>query len=313
MSELDQIRHDPRGFFKRLRGWQNGAICPVCGHAHCYESTDGTNVCAHCRKHFSLTSNTPFHSTKVPLVKWLEALYYLLKSSRGISSYNLARYIGVTQPTAWRMLMRLRALFPQDLPTGEVCLDEIYIGAEWKWIPTWKKAKLAAEYKDPRLVVWGPQGYHEPTLKEKRYALANSLKRPVVGIIEYNSRKLFLGPLPRPTTRSAVIGELCAIYEQDINSVFSHIITDQTHLYDTLTIPRSICNHSEEQFVSEDGYSSNKVENVFTNLRRMLRGVYGWFSEKYTQHYLREFCFRFSHPRTSFGQFCDIISYSFGA
>ena len=309
MTTLEHIRQDPTGLFKRLRGWQNGPICPHCGYP-AYECADGSFVCQHCNKHFSLTSGTVFHSTKISLVKWLEALYYLLKSSRGISSYNLSRYIGVTQPTAWRMLMRLRAILPQDLPEGEVCMDEVYIGAEWKWIPTWKKVKLAKEYKDPRLVVWGPNGYHEPTAKEKRYALANSLKQPILGIIEYNSRKVYLGPLPKPTTRSAFISEISALYEQAPDDVFSHIITDQSHLYDSLKIPRSICNHSLEQFVSEDGYSSNKVENIFTNLRRMLRGVYGWFSAKYTQQYLNEFCFRFSHPKADFGQFCDIIAYN---
>ena len=308
MNELQVIRDNPTGLFKRLRGWQNGPICPVCGCRHCYEGADGTFICKACNKHFTLTSGTIFHSTKIPLVKWLEALYYLLKSSRGISSYNLARYIGVTQPTAWRMLMRLRAILPQDLPQGEVCIDEVYIGAEWKWIPTWKKAKLAKEYKDPRLVVWGPNGYHEPTAKEKRMALANSLKKPVIGIIEYNSRKVSLQPLPKPTTRNSVKSQITAQYSKGVDEAFSHIITDQSHLYDTWEVPRSICNHSLEQYVSSDGFSSNKIENVFTNLRRMMRGVYGWFSPKYMQEYLNEFCFRFAHPNTSFSQFCDIIS-----
>lgn len=302
MSELSDIRRNPTGLFKQLR-WHGVVACPHCGSTHIYKGR--YYVCAECKHHFTDTSNTIFHSTKIPLVKWMEALYYLLKSSRGISSYNLSRYIGVTQPTAWSMLTRLRSLLPQDLPKGEVCIDEVYIGAEWKWIPTWKKMKMASEFKDKRLVVWGPNGYHEPTLKEKRYALANSLKRPLLGIIEYNTRKVFLGPLPNPVTRNSVISEISAH-----SAEITHIVTDQSHLYDTLPYPRSVCNHSEEQFVSDDGYSSNKVENVFTNLRRMIRGVYGWFSPKYTQLYLNEFAFRFSHPKVSFGEFCNILSFA---
>jgi len=303
MNELSQIRANPQRFFRILR-WHGVVACPECGSCRVYSGKRGY-ICGDCDNRFTDTSGTIFHSTKLSLRVWLEALYYMLRSSRGISSYNLAKYIGVTQPTAWRMMHRLRAILPQNLPEGEVCIDEVYIGAEWKWIPSWKKIKLAQSYKDPRLVVWGPKGYHEPTLKEKRYALANSLKRPVLGIIEYKSRKLWLGPLPSPATRSSVKSAVLAH-----SRGLTHMITDQSSLYNELeeVVPRSVCNHALEQYVSSDGFSSNKIENVFTNLRRSLRGVYGWWSTKYQQLYLNEFAFRFQHPRASFPEICDIIA-----
>lgn len=301
MNELREIRVNPKRFYRVLR-WHGCVACPRCGSVKVWEGSRGY-TCGDCDHRFSDTSNTIFHSTKLSLRVWMESLYYLLKSSRGISSYNLAKYVGVTQPTAWRILTKLRAILPQNLPEGEICIDEIYIGAEWRWIPTWKKIKLAQEYKDPRLVVWGPKGYHEPTLKEKRYALANSLKRPVLGIIENNSRKLWLGPLPYPATRSSVKREIFA-HSKDI----THVITDQSKLYNDLGVPRSVCDHSKEQYVSDDGYSSNKIENVFTNLRRKIHGIHGWWSLKYQQLYLNEFAFRFTYPKKSFAELLDIIA-----
>jgi hypothetical protein len=50
------------------------------------------------------------HSTKLPLWKWLLAIYYILNSSKGISSVFLSRLIGVKQSTAWKMGHAIRLM-----------------------------------------------------------------------------------------------------------------------------------------------------------------------------------------------------------
>jgi hypothetical protein len=75
------------------------------------------------------------HSTKLPLWKWLQAMYYIVNSSKGISSVVLARWLGVTQTTAWKMGHAIRAMMDtgsEDTPLldGIVELDEKYFGGK---------------------------------------------------------------------------------------------------------------------------------------------------------------------------------------
>jgi hypothetical protein len=82
-----------------------------------------------------VTTKTPLHSTKLPLWKWLQAMYYIVNSSKGISSVVLARWLGVTQPTAWKLGHCIRAMMDQGSPTtallkGIVEVDEKYLGGK---------------------------------------------------------------------------------------------------------------------------------------------------------------------------------------
>ena len=60
-------------------------------------------------------------------------------------------------------------------------------------------------------------------------------------------------------------------------------------------IQHSVCDHSKHLYISKDGYSSNRLEGVFAHLKRMWRGIYHWFSKKYSQLYLKEFSWRWSN------------------
>jgi transposase-like protein len=79
-----------RKFFEKLI-WPEGRTCPHCQCSHSYR-LNGASVraglyeCAQCKRQFTVTTKTPMHSTKLPLWKWLLAIYYILNSSKGISS-----------------------------------------------------------------------------------------------------------------------------------------------------------------------------------------------------------------------------------
>lgn len=126
-----------RRFFEAAR-WPNGRICPHCGFNVSYRiSIQRPNVdryeCKCCKRQFTVTSQTALHSTKLPLRKWLQAMYLIVCSSKGISSVVLARLIGVRQPTAWRMGHAIRKMMDPSrsdtgLLQGVVELDETYVG-----------------------------------------------------------------------------------------------------------------------------------------------------------------------------------------
>jgi transposase-like protein len=126
-----------RRFFEAAR-WPTGRICPHCGFNVSYKITvKGPYVdryeCIQCKRHFTVTTKTALHSTKLPLRKWLQAMYLIVSSSKGISSVVLSRLIGVTQPTAWRMGHAIRQMMDPNrsdagMLQGIVELDEKYVG-----------------------------------------------------------------------------------------------------------------------------------------------------------------------------------------
>jgi Transposase zinc-ribbon domain/ISXO2-like transposase domain len=89
--------------------WPDGFVCGCCGHPkgwllqtrHVYE-------CARCHQHTSVTADTLFHNTKLPLVKWFWCIYWMSTDKGSISALRLTKLIGVSWIAAHRMLRKLR-------------------------------------------------------------------------------------------------------------------------------------------------------------------------------------------------------------
>jgi transposase-like protein len=102
-----------REYLESLR-WPHGVTCPHCGVIGEHYQLDGKAhraglwKCADCREQFSVTVGTVFEHSKIPLSKWLTAVYLLCSSKKGISSHQLHRTLGVTYKTAWFMTHRIR-------------------------------------------------------------------------------------------------------------------------------------------------------------------------------------------------------------
>ena len=128
-----------RQFFENAR-WPKGRICPHCGHhvsyvIHASHRQNPCYQCKKCRRQYTVTTKTVLHSTKLKLWKWIQAIHLIMNSSKGISSVVLARMIGTTQPTAWKVGHAIRRLMDSDqfdarLLTGIVELDEMYVGGD---------------------------------------------------------------------------------------------------------------------------------------------------------------------------------------
>src|SRR3954463_12912784 len=88
--------------------WREGLTCPACGHrGFCQLRTRKVFQCNRCKKQLSLTAGTVFQDTKLPLTAWFAAIYHLTQAKNGISSIELARRLGVRQPTAWLVKHKL--------------------------------------------------------------------------------------------------------------------------------------------------------------------------------------------------------------
>jgi len=96
-----------RAYFEARR-WPDGAVCPACGEAERIGTRKGGFYrCNACLLDFTIRTGTIFERSKIPLHKWLYAMYLLVTARKGISSLQLAKQIGVTQKSAWFMLQRL--------------------------------------------------------------------------------------------------------------------------------------------------------------------------------------------------------------
>ena len=118
-------------FMVEMRG-PDGVVCPHCdATAPSFLTTRRIWKCRECRKQFSVKVGTVFEDSPLGLDKWFPALWMLANCKNGISSYEVARGLGVTQKTAWFMLGRIRlAMQTRSFKKlrGEVEIDESFIG-----------------------------------------------------------------------------------------------------------------------------------------------------------------------------------------
>ena len=115
------------------RLWPVGPVCPVCKGQAGVVSTKriGYYRCNPCREVFTVRTGTVMERSRIPLHKWLYAMYLLVTARKGISSLQLAKQIGVTQKSAWFMLHRLReACGGKNLTKlkGIIEIDETFVG-----------------------------------------------------------------------------------------------------------------------------------------------------------------------------------------
>ena len=121
--------------------WPDGVVrCPRCHHKDVsFISTRRIWKCKHCaaNKQFSIKVGTVMEDSPISLDKWLCAFWLISNAKNGISSYELARSLGLTQKTAWFLLHRIRlAMQDGSFVTfkGQVEADETYIGAKARYM-----------------------------------------------------------------------------------------------------------------------------------------------------------------------------------
>lgn len=123
--------------------WPDGPVCPHCGVTDQWTRLEGKAhraglfQCNACRQQFTVTVGTVFERSKIPLTKWLMAVYLLSASKKGMSTNQLSRMLGLPYKTAWFMTHRIREAMDQGkLPGGlggegqHVEADETFIGTK---------------------------------------------------------------------------------------------------------------------------------------------------------------------------------------
>jgi len=115
--------------------WPQGFTCPKCKEQrHCivWHGKVKTFQCRQCRTQVTLTSGTIFHSSKLSLVVWMQAMYLMTQSKNSISALELKRMLGVCYRTAWRIKHKLMQVMSESeektVLSGRVEIDDAYLG-----------------------------------------------------------------------------------------------------------------------------------------------------------------------------------------
>src|ERR1017187_6564077 len=128
--------------FLEAQRWPDGPVCPHCDGNVAYKLTGkagskrpvrkGVYKCKACEQQFTVTVNTIFEDSHIPLNKWLLAIHLLCASKKGMSAHQMHRMLGVTYKSAWFMAHRIRYRMTQEpllsKLDGIVEIDEAYIG-----------------------------------------------------------------------------------------------------------------------------------------------------------------------------------------
>jgi transposase-like protein len=262
--------------------WPDGVVkCPTCGSEKVsFIKARRVWECAtkHPKRQFSVKVGTIMEDSAIGLDRWLVAMWLIANAKNGISSYELARSIGVTQKTGWFMLHRIR-LAMQDEGGGKkimgyVEVDETFIGGKARNMHIGKKERVI---KHP----------------------GRSGKVAVMGLLDRHGNG-GLGPsqmrvkiVPNIQRRS-----LAPIVQENIEHGAA-IYTDELHSYDRLSADyiHRVINHAERYV---DGFiHTNGCENFWSLLKRTLKGTYVSVEPFHLFRYLDEQCFRFNKRKLS--------------
>ena len=116
-----------RAYLERLR-WPKGVRCPRCPDAAVWTFQPPFYRGAQCGYDFTVTVGTLFADTHLPLSLWFEAIWHVVEQKLGASALGVQRVLGVSYPTAWRWLHKLRRAMVRpgrDRLAGAVEVDEV--------------------------------------------------------------------------------------------------------------------------------------------------------------------------------------------
>jgi transposase-like protein len=268
--------HDEAAAFEKLESviWPHGPVCPHCGETEKVYAIKpnvdkrvriGLKKCGACRKQFTVKVGTVFEHGRVPLNKFLQAVYLMCSSKKGVSSKQLERTLEVTYKTAWFMAHRIReAMRSGDLAPfggngGPVEVDETFIG-------------------------------REPGMPKKR---AYHHKMKVLTLIDRDTkqaRSMVVDNL-RPATVAPILRE-----NMDREA---RLMTDEAGHY--LHIGREfaqhgVVRHGRDEYVNPDDRTihTNTIEGYFSVFKRGMKGTYQHCGKQHLHRYLAEFDFRYN-------------------
>ena len=248
--------------------WPEGFACPACGSSgFCivWHRKVKTFQCKGCHSQTTVTSGTIFHSSKLPLTTWFQAMYFLTQTKNNVSALELTRLLGICYRTAWRMKHKLMQVMCEreaaTVLSGRVEVDDAYLG-----------------------------GRHEG-----KGGRGSENKIPFIAAVETNSqghpKRAVFSPV-KALNFTEIAKWACASLSESTT-----VITDGLSSF--RAVVASGCTHSFE-VVGKERKSTELgcfywVNTVLSNVKTSIEGTYHSFDfSKYIKRYLAEIQYRFN-------------------
>lgn len=214
--------------------------------------------CDACGRHTYPTAGTIYHKSSTPLTLWFYAAFLMANTRAGISAKQLERELGVTYKTAWRVFHQIRKLMTadDDKLDGDVEVDEMYLGGN-------------------------PQ---------KRSTAQGNNHQVIFGMVERGGRAKV------KHVKSSGVRVLQPEIDKNVSTTAT-VYSDEHGSYRTLVrrgYAHQTINHSKQQYVIGQTHTQN-VENLWSNMKRGIKGVYRHVSSNHLQQYANEYAWRYSH------------------
>ncbi len=271
------------GVFQAIRFAANSGspFCPACGCVKAYTlaETPMRWKCSACRKKFSVTSGTIFHSRKLAIRDYLAVIALFCNGVKGTSALQMSRDMNINPKSAFVLLHKLREAMGAtvqvgDELTGTVEIDGAYIGKGPK--PANKKAERA----DRR------------TMDTKRQVVVVARERDGNARTWIVDREADAIPMIRKHVASGTT-----------------MHADESAAWDVLhaSFPMMRVNHSVE-YSADDGACTNQAESYFSRLRRAEMGIHHHIGGRHLAAYSNEMAWRENNRRRSNGDHWNLIT-----
>lgn len=252
--------------------WPNGVACPTCGRTDVrFIATRRLWECKekHPRKQFSAKVGTIFEDSALPLDKWFVAIWMVANCKNGISSYEMARALGITQKSAWHMNHRIRLamkLGTIEKMDGDVEADESYIGGKAGNMHAWRRNK-------------------------RNLKTGGGSKAAVVGVLQRS----------RPERISRVSANAVQnVRKPIIHAAIRNMVAPGSNLYTDAAVSylglseytHAIIDHAREYVNGR--VHTNGIENFWSLLKRGIKGTYISVEPFHLSRYVDEQVFRFN-------------------
>ena len=293
--------------------WPDGKpVCPVCGCAEFYWLAKQMRwKCRNgkCSKQYSVKVGTIFEESPIALDKWLVAIWLIANCKNGVSSYEIARSVGVTQKSAWFMLHRIRKALANSSwmklggsDSGPVEVDEAYIGGEPQ------NRHKSKQDKTPKYLVTD-EGHRFKNPRHKSLTGHGTDKMPVFGMLDRETRKVRAQVIPE--VKREVLMNLILNNVEKGSTVYSDSFGAYKAL-PALEFVHDTVNHVNEYVRGE--VHTQGIENFWSLLKRGLRGTYVAVEPFHLDRYIGEQVFRYNNratkdnPLTDADRFCLALS-----
>lgn len=257
------------------------AVCPECGSLEHYNlKTRPVWKCKHCKKQFSITSGTIFHSRKLSIRDILGAIAIFTNGAKGVSALNLSRDLGVDYKVAFVLCHKMREAIKlardEGALSGNVEVDGAYFGGY---------VKPANERADR---------------KDRRKKINQSGKRQVV-VVARETKGRTITTVAKTEAAGVAFARKSIVAGTTVHA-------DEASHWDQLAANFPIKRINHKEAYSRDGANTNQAESFFSRLRRAEIGTHHHIAGKYLDAYATEMAWREDARRVANGsQFTMIV------